>query len=208
MLCSILVLLMTPALAMLYSGMIKSKNTLNTIMNCFIVFGIIKIKWVFIGYTLAFGEYLGFGIIWNLDNFALRAMGGYNDAGIPHILFALFQMMFALIAAAIITGSLVGRVKLGVLVIFLLFWSTLVYDMLAHMIWSKKGFLLERGGLDFAGGGVVHISAGVAGLVWALLVGSRKENTAISSNAHSILYAFLGAVLLLIGWLGFNSGSA
>lgn len=208
MLCSLLVLLMTPALAMFYSGMVKSKNTLNTIMNCFIVFGIITIQWVFIGFTLAFGEDLGFGIVGNFENFALKNVSGYNDLGVPNILFAIFQMAFALIAAAIITGSLVGRVKLGVLVIFLFFWSTLVYDVLAHMIWSEEGFLLKRGGLDFAGGGVVHISAGIAGLVGALLVGSRKENTAISSNAHSIPYAFLGAILLLIGWLGFNSGSA
>lgn len=208
MLCSLLVLLMTPALAMFYSGMVKSKNTLNTIMNCFIVFGVITLQWVFIGFTLAFGQDLGFGIMGDLGNFALKDVSAYNDLGVPNILFAIFQMAFALIAAAIITGSLVGRIKLGVLVVFLLFWSTLVYDILAHMIWSKDGFLLQRGSLDFAGGGVVHISSGVAGLIGALLVGSRKENHAINDNAHSIPYAFLGAILLFMGWLGFNSGSA
>ncbi|MBR2495330.1 ammonium transporter [Helicobacter sp.] len=209
MLCSLLVLLMTPSLAMFYAGMVKSKNTLNTIMNCFIGFGVISLQWIVIGYTLSFGADSGLGIIGNLDHVFLAHIDGVNDNGIPHILFIVFQMMFALIAAAIITGSLVGRIKLGVLVVFLIFWSTLVYDVLAHMIWSKEGFLLVRGGLDFAGGGVVHISSGIAGLVGALIVGARKDNTSYTQGgAHSVPYAFLGAVLLFIGWLGFNSGSA
>ena len=210
MLCSLLVLLMTPALAMFYSGMVKSKNTLNTIMNCFIVFGVITLQWVDIGFSLAFGEDSGSGIVGSLENLGLVGISGYDENGVPHILHVIFQMMFALIASAIITGSLVGRIKLGVLVIFLIFWSTIVYDLLAHMIWSEEGFLLVRGGLDFAGGGVVHVSAGVAGLVGALIVGARKEedNYHISSGAHSVPYTFLGAVLLFIGWLGFNAGSA
>ena len=157
MLCSLLVLLMTPALAMFYSGMVKSKNVLNTIMNGFIVFGVITLQWIFIGFSLSFSEDSGAGIIGGFANFALNGITGYNNSGVPNILYVIFQMMFALIASAIITGSLVGRIKLGVLVVFLLFWSTLVYDVLAHMIWSSEGFLLSRGGLDFAGGGVVHI---------------------------------------------------
>ena len=165
MLCALLVLLMTPALGMFYSGMVRTKNSLNTIMNCFIVFGVITLQWVIIGFSLAFGQDSGYGIVGNFSNFVLEGISGYNDAGVPNILFVTFQMMFALIASAIITGSLVGRVKLGVLVIFLIVWSTFVYDVLAHMIWSSDGFLLNRGGLDFAGGGVVHISSGVAGLV-------------------------------------------
>lgn len=205
-LCTLLVLLMTPSLAMFYSGMVKSKNTLNTIMNCFIVFGVITLQWIVLGYTLSFGADLGFGFVGNLDNFFLKNLAGFNSSGVPNILFMAFQMMFALIACAIITGSLVGRIKLGVLVVFLIFWSTFVYDILAHMIWSENGLLLTRGSLDFAGGGVVHISSGVAGLVGALLVGARKE--AGESDAHSIPYAFLGAILLFIGWLGFNAGSA
>lgn len=210
MLCALLVLLMTPALAMFYSGMVRTKNAINTIMNCFIVFGVITLQWIVIGFSLAFGGDSGFGIVGTLQNLGLDGISGYNDDGVPNILYVLFQMMFALIASAIITGSLVGRVKLGVLVIFLIFWSTIVYDVLAHMIWSESGFLLVRGGLDFAGGGVVHVSAGVAGLVGALIVGARKEedNYHISSGAHSVPYTFLGAVLLLIGWLGFNAGSA
>ena len=207
MLCALLVLLMTPALGMFYSGMVRTKNSLNTIMNCFIVFGVIKLQWVIIGFSLAFGQDSGYGIVGNFSNFVLEGISGYNDAGVPNILFVTFQMMFALIASAIITGSLVGRVKLGVLVIFLIVWSTFVYDVLAHMIWSSDGFLLNRGGLDFAGGGVVHISSGVAGLVGALLVGARKDNPK-NAQAHSIPYSFLGAILLFIGWLGFNAGSA
>lgn len=209
MLCSLLVLLMTPALAMFYSGMVKSKNVLNTIMNGFIVFGVITLQWIFIGFSLSFSEDSGAGIIGGFANFALNGITGYNDSGVPNILYVIFQMMFALIASAIITGSLVGRIKLGVLVVFLLFWSTLVYDVLAHMIWSSKGFLLSRGGLDFAGGGVVHISSGVAGLIGALMVGARKEAVShMQGGASSVPYAFLGAILLFIGWLGFNAGSA
>ncbi|TQR61106.1 ammonium transporter [Campylobacter troglodytis] len=209
MLCALLVLLMTPALAMFYSGMVRSKNTLNTIMNCFIVFGVISLQWVVLGFTLAFGEDTGSGIVGSFANFVLEGVTGYNDSGVPNILFVIFQMMFALIASAIITGSLVGRIKLGVLVVFLLFWSTLVYDVLAHMIWSDDGFLLKRGSFDFAGGGVVHISSGVAGLVGALMVGARRQkDESIASGANSIPYAFLGAILLFIGWLGFNAGSA
>ncbi len=209
MLCSLLVLLMTPALAMFYSGMVRSKNTLNTIMNVFIVFGVISLQWVVLGFTLAFSEDTGLGIVGSFANFALSGISGYNDAGVPNVLFVIFQMMFALIASAIITGSLVGRIKLGVLVVFLIFWSTLVYDILAHMIWSSDGFLLKRGSFDFAGGGVVHISSGIAGLVGALMVGARRDKPQdVSTTAHSIPYAFLGAILLFIGWLGFNAGSA
>ena len=208
MLCALLVLLMTPALAMFYSGMVRSKNTLNTIMNVFIVFGVISLQWVLLGFSLAFSEDTGLGIVGSFANFALNGISGYNDAGVPNVLFVIFQMMFALIASAIITGSLVGRIKLGVLVVFLIFWSTLVYDILAHMIWSKDGFLLKRGSFDFAGGGVVHISSGIAGLVGALMVGARRDKPQDSAAAHSIPYAFLGAILLFIGWLGFNAGSA
>lgn len=209
MLCALLVLLMTPSLAMFYAGMVKSKNTLNTIMNCFIGFGVISLQWIVIGYSLSFGTDSWLGIVGSLEHLFAANTAGVNDNGVPNILLVIFQMMFALIAAAIITGSLVGRIKLGVLVVFLLLWSTFVYDILAHMIWSENGFLLARGGLDFAGGGVVHISSGVAGLVGVLIVGARRENISYTQGgAHSVPYAFLGAILLFIGWLGFNSGSA
>lgn len=186
-----------------YSGMVRSKNTLNTIMNCFIAFSVITLQWVVLGFSFSFGKDEGLGLVGNFENFLLEGISGYNASGVPNILL----MMFVLIASAIITGSLVGRIKLGVLVIFLLFWSTLVYDVLAHMIWSSEGFLLKRGSLDFAGGGVVYISSGVAGLVGALIVGARKSDDE-DKNAHSIPYAFLGVILLFIGWLGFNAGSA
>ncbi len=209
MLCSLLVLLMTPALAMFYAGLVRSKNMLNTIMNCFIVFGVISLQWILLGFTLSFGEDTGAGVVGSLANFALDGVSGYNASGVPNVLFVAFQMMFALIASAIITGSLVGRIKLGVLVVFLIFWSTLVYDVLAHMVWSENGFLLGRGSFDFAGGGVVHISSGIAGLVGALMVGARRDKPEnATNNANSIPYAFLGAILLFMGWLGFNAGSA
>lgn len=207
MVCSLLVLLMTPSLAMFYSGMVRSKNTLNTIMNCFIMFGIITLQWVVIGFSLAFGTDVGNGVVGGFEHLFLAQMHGENAAGVPNILFAIFQMMFAIIAAAIIVGSLVERIKLGVLIIFLVVWSTLVYDILAHMIWHDDGFLLVRGSLDFAGGGVVHISSGIAGLVGAILVGARR-NKPIENGIHSVPYAFLGAILLFLGWLGFNAGSA
>lgn len=207
MLCSLLVLLMTPSLAMFYSGLVQAKNALNTIMNCFIVFGLVSFTWIFVGFSLAYeGDYLG--IIGDLSAAFLNNVEGVNANGVPQLLNVVYQMMFALIASAVITGSLVGRVKLSVLAIFLIFWSILVYAILAHMIWDEQGFLLTRGGLDFAGGGVVHISAGTAGLIGVLMVGARKEIAHISEQAHSIPYAFLGGILLFIGWLGFNSGSA
>lgn len=204
LLCSLLVLLMTPALSMFYSGLVGSKNTLNTIMNGFIVFGVVTFQWVAIGFSLSFSGDV-FGLIGDFKFAFWQNLQGVNENGVPNILIAAFQMMFALIATSIITGSLVGRVRLGVLVVFLLFWSTIVYDSLAHMIWAG-GWLQSRGGLDFAGGGVVHISSGVAGLVGALIVGSRK--TPEQNGAHSVPYAFLGAILLFMGWLGFNAGSA
>jgi len=207
MLCTFLVLLMTPSLAMFYAGMVHSKNMLNTIMNCFIVFGVITLQWIFVGYSLSFSGDIGGGICGDFDAIFLSNLDTLGENGVPNILNAVFQMMFALIASAIITGSLVGRIKLGVLVVFLIFWSTFVYDILAHMIWGG-GFLQMRGGLDFAGGGVVHVSSGVAGLVGALMVGARREVKPIQTDANSIPYSFLGAILLFTGWLGFNSGSA
>ncbi|WP_258443628.1 ammonium transporter [Helicobacter sp. 16-1353] len=202
--CASLVLLMTPALAMFYSGMVRSKNVLNTIMNCFIVIAVLSIQWVLLGYTLAFGSDIGGGILGSLEYFALENIG--NDGAIPHNLFMIFQMMFAIIAAAIITGAFVERMKFGVLVIFIVLWSTFVYDPLAHWVWNSDGWLLKIGSLDFAGGGVVHISAGIAGLVGCIMLGRRKKLNQIAP--HSIPYTFLGGILLWIGWLGFNAGSA
>lgn len=201
-----LVLLMTPALAMFYGGMVRSKNVLNTIMGGFIVIGILSIQWILLGYTLAFGDDIGGGILGSLNYFALEGVGSEASGTISHNLFMIFQMMFCIIAAAIITGAFVERVKFGVLVVFILLWSTLVYDPLAHWVWSSDGWLLKLGSLDFAGGGVVHISAGIAGLVGCIMIGRRKKLSQITP--HNIPYTFLGGILLWIGWLGFNAGSA
>lgn len=135
---------MTLALAMFYLGMVRSKNTLNTIMNCFIVFGVITLQWVVLGFSLSFGKDEGLWLVENFENFLLEGISGYNASRCSKYSFCAFSMMFVLIASAIITGSLVGRIKLGVLVIFLLFWSTLFYDVLAHMIWSSEGFCLKE----------------------------------------------------------------
>lgn len=205
LLSAALVLLMTPALAMFYSGMVRSKNVLNTIMNSFIIIGILSIQWILIGYSIAFGSDIS-GILGGLDYFALSGVGSEASGTIPHNLFMIFQMMFAIISGAIITGAFVERVRFGILVIFILLWSTLVYDPLAHWVWSSDGWLLKLGSLDFAGGGVVHISAGIAGLVGCILIGRRKKITTITP--HNIPYTFLGGILLWIGWLGFNAGSA
>ncbi|PAF51789.1 ammonium transporter [Helicobacter sp. 13S00401-1] len=208
LLCTMLVLLMTPALAMFYSGMTKSKNALSTIMNSFVVFGVVAIEWAIIGFTLSFGHDTGIGIIGDLSFFALDNLKGVNENGVPNLLFMLFQMMFAIISTAIIGGSLVGRVRFSVIIIFTTLWSLIVYNILAHAVWSENGFLLHRGGLDFAGGGVVHISAGIAGLVGALVVGCRKSHMIEGNMPHNLPFSFLGAMLLFFGWLGFNAGSS
>lgn len=204
---ALLVLLMTPAIAIFYSGMTKSKNALSTIMNSFLLLSVISLQWVIIGYSIAFGVD-HFGLFGGLNFTFLDNVTGLNDSKIPNILFMLFQMMFAIIAGAIITGSLVGRMKFGVLLVFILLWSTFVYDPLAHLIWSENGWLLTRGSLDFAGGGVVHISSGVAGLIGAIMLGKQKGFGTSSVLPHNLPFSFIGAILLFIGWLGFNSGSA
>ncbi|PAF48598.1 ammonium transporter [Helicobacter sp. 12S02634-8] len=204
--CTLLVLLMTPALAVFYSGMVRTQDSLSVLMNCLVMFGVISIQWVLLGYTLAFGGDIGSGLLGGWEHLGASNLEGNNANGIPNSLFMTFQMMFAIIAAAIFTGSFVGRIRFGVLIVFALIWTTLVYDPLAHWIWSENGWLLKGGSLDFAGGGVVHISAGVAGLVGALFLGKRKQMTGIFP--HSLPYSFLGAMLLFVGWLGFNAGSA
>lgn len=206
--CTMLVMLMTPAVAMFYSGMVKAKNALSTIMNSYIVLGIVAIEWAVVGYSLSFADDTGFGIVGNLDFFGLENVSGVNDSGVPNMLYMMFQMMFAIISAAIIGGSLVGRVRFGVIIVFITLWSMFVYNVLAHMVWSENGFLALRGSLDFAGGGVVHISAGVAGLVGALMIGARKDHDIEPVIPHNLPFSFLGAMLLFLGWLGFNAGSA
>lgn len=202
--CSSLVLLMTPALGMFYGGMVNRGNVLNTMINCSMLFALVCIQWVIVGYTLAFGDDIG-QVIGSLNHIFLNNVQDSVIGLVPENLFAFFQMLFAVIGAAIITGSFVERMRFGVLLIFVLCWSTLVYDILAHWVWGG-GWLMKIGSLDFAGGGVVHIAAGVAGLVGCLLLGKRKFKRGILP--HSLPLSFIGAIFLWLGWLGFNTGSA
>ncbi|CAM2813184.1 ammonium transporter [Helicobacter burdigaliensis] len=201
---SLLVILMTPALGLFYGGMVRKINVLNTLIVCIVVFSLVALQWIVLGYTLAFGED-NYGLIGGLEYiFALGVDGGFVG-GVPQKLFMFFQMLFAIIGSAIITGAFVERMRFGVLLIFVLFWSIFVYDVLAHWVWGS-GWLMKIGSLDFAGGGVVHIAAGVAGLVGAVMVGKRKSARGILP--HSLPLSFIGAVFLWLGWLGFNTGSA
>lgn len=206
-----LVFLMTPGLAFFYGGMVRRKNVLNTILSSFFICGLASVLWIIAGYSLSFGSDNG-GIIGGFnylffDGVSWGANAAYA-ATIPETLFAAFQMMFAIITCALITGSLVGRMKFTSLVIFITAWSFLVYYPLAHMVWGDGGFIRELGALDFAGGNVVHISSGVSGLVACILLGKRRGHGMISYKPHNIPFVFLGAGLLWFGWFGFNAGSA
>lgn len=202
--CSGLVLLMTPALGMFYSGMVNRNNVLSTTINSIMLYALVAIQWVIVGYTLAFGDDIGL-VIGNLNHIFLVGIEGESIGMISENLFVFFQMLFAVIGAAIITGSFAERMRFGVLLIFILCWSTFVYDILAHWVWGG-GWLMKIGSLDFAGGGVVHIAAGVAGLVGCIMLGKRKYVKGIVP--HNLPLSFIGAVFLWIGWLGFNTGSA
>lgn len=201
---SALVLLMTPALGMFYGGMVNRKNVLNTTLSGIILYSLIALQWVVLGYTLAFGDDIAL-LIGDLNHIFLTNLQDSNIGTIPENLFMFFQMMFAVIGAAIITGSFAERMRFGVLLIFIFCWSTFVYDVLAHWVWGG-GWLMKIGSLDFAGGGVVHIAAGVAGLVGCIMLGKRNYTKGLLP--HSLPLSFIGAILLWMGWLGFNTGSA
>lgn len=205
------VLMMTPALAFFYGGMVRKKNILSTLNLSFITIGLISIQWILIGYTLAFGRNLG-GVIGSLRFFGLHGVGAIPNpayaATIPHSAFAAYQMMFAIITPALITGAFVERIKFKTFLIFTLLWATLVYDPVAHWVWGVGGFLRKLGALDFAGGAVVHITAGVAALAVALVIGQRKGYGKVLMEPSNIPYTVLGAGLLWMGWFGFNGGSA
>ncbi len=205
-----LVFFMTPGLALFYGGMVKRKNVLSTIMASFFVCGLASVLWVAIGYSLSFGKDIG-GIIgnfqWAFFNGVTGEPGSYAGT-IPHTLFGAFQMMFSIITAAIITGSLVERMKFSALFFFITLWLIIVYYPLAHMVWGAGGLISGLGAIDFAGGNVVHISSGVSGLVAAIILGKRKGYGVTSSQPHNIPLVFIGAAILWIGWFGFNAGSA
>ncbi|HUL21242.1 MAG TPA: ammonium transporter, partial [Thermodesulfobacteriota bacterium] len=208
---SALVMLMTPGLALFYGGMVRKKNVLGTVMQSFIALGVISIQWVLYGYSLAFGPDVGH-VIGNLSWIGLRGVGldPYPDysATIPHQAFMIFQMMFAVITPALITGAIAERFKFKTYLIFLILWATFVYDPLAHWVWGVGGWIRNLGALDFAGGLVVHISSGIAALAAALVVGKRKGYGEEPLPPHNLTMTLLGAALLWFGWFGFNGGSA
>ncbi|MFV0558075.1 MAG: ammonium transporter [Enterococcus sp.] len=203
--CSGLVFLMTPALAFFYGGLARRKNILNTMMMSLVMLGVVSLIWVIVGYSLAFsgsGTFVG-----NLDQVFLRGVSMFEGTSIPDGLFAGFQMMFALITAAIITGAVAGRMRFSAIIAFVTAWIILVYAPLAHMVWGG-GFLAQIGSIDFAGGNVVHISSGITGLVLALVLGRRRDYGQAEYRPHNIPFVVLGAGLLWFGWFGFNAGSA
>ncbi len=209
---SALVLLMTaPGLALFYGGMVRQKNALGTLMHSFIILALISIQWVLWGYTLAFGPDKG-GIIGGLDWMGLRGVGQTPNADyaatIPHQAFMLFQMMFAVITPALITGAFAERKKFSTFIVFILAWATLVYDPLAHWVWGVGGWLRNLGALDFAGGTVVHISSGISALAAAIVIGKRKGFGHHPMPPHNLPLTVMGAGLLWFGWFGFNAGSA
>ena len=208
--CSALVLLMTPGFAFFYGGMVRRKNVVNTMMTSIFVIGIATVMWVLFGYSLAFGvDHLGIiGDLSHLGLVGLTGKVGEYASTIPDLGFAMFQMMFAIITPALITGAVAGRMKFKALFLFIIFWSTLVYYPMAHMVWGIGGFLAKIGSVDFAGGNVVHISSGVSALVLCLVLGKRKDYGKANYRIHNIPFVVLGASLLLFGWFGFNAGSA
>lgn len=206
-----LVMLMIPGLALFYGGMVRTKNVLGTIMHSFIALGVITIQWILFGYSLAFGPDIGH-VIGSLQWAGLKGVGldpfpGYG-ATVPHQAFMIFQMMFAVITPALIAGAFAERFKFKTYLVFLILWATFVYDPLAHWVWGIGGWIRELGGLDFAGGLVVHISAGVAALAAALVVGKRKGYAKEPMPPHNLTLTLLGTGMLWFGWFGFNGGSA
>lgn len=209
---SALVLMMTiPGLFLFYGGLVRSKNTLGTIMQCFIITALISVQWVLWGYSLAFGPDKG-GIIGSLAWFGLKGVGLDPDpdyaATIPHQAFMVFQLMFAIITPALITGAFAERAKFSTFIIFILLWATFIYDPLAHWVWAVGGWLRNLGALDFAGGTVVHISSGVSALAACLLFGKRRGYGREPMPPHNLPFCVIGAALLWVGWFGFNAGSA
>jgi ammonium transporter, Amt family len=204
-----LVMLMTPGLGLFYGGLVRQKNVLGTIMQSFISLGIISIIWVLYGYSLAFGGDVG-GLIGNLQWLGLKGVGldagPYSDK-IPHLLFCAFQLMFAIITPALITGAFAERMKFSAFLLFTILWSTLVYLPVCHWVWGG-GWLGKLGALDFAGGTVIHINSGIAALVAAVIIGKRKGVKTQAFYPHNLPMTVLGAALLWFGWFGFNAGSA
>ncbi|MGM0167538.1 amt family ammonium transporter [Enterococcus sp. AZ135] len=205
LICSGLVFLMTPALAFFYGGLERRKNILNTMMMVICTMGLASLIWVVLGYSLSFsggGDFIG-----NLDKVFFKGISMTKGDGIPEGLFAFFQMMFALITTAILTGSVAGRMRFSAIFLFIAIWLVVVYFPMAHMVWGG-GFLDKIGSIDFAGGNVVHISSGISGLVLAIVLGRRREYHLGDYRPHNVPFVVLGTGLLWFGWFGFNGGSA
>ena len=208
---SALVMLMTPGVALFYGGMVRRKNLLSTIMMSFVCLGLVGILWVLYGYSLSFGSDNG-GFIGGLDFIGLTSVGqepsSVYASTVPHLAFMIFQAMFAIITVALITGAVVERMKFSALLVFSLLWLTLVYSPIAHWVWGDSGWLSNLGVLDFAGGAVVHINAGVSALALVMLLGRRRGFPQEPMEPNNIPMVVLGAGLLWFGWFGFNAGSA
>lgn len=213
LICTMLVFFMTPGLAMFYGGMVRRKNTVNTLMSVVFCCGLAIVMWFAFGYSLAFApDAGGFGFIGDLSyaffNNTSSTEAGFYAANIPSALFAIFQLVFCIITPAIIVGSLSGRMKFPAIFVFVAFWLLLVYYPLAHMVWGEGGLILGLGAVDFAGGNVIHISSGVSGLVACIILGSRKGYGIQAYHPHNIPLFFIGGSILWAGWFAFNGGCA
>lgn len=206
-----LVLLMTPALGLFYAGMARTKNVLNILMQSFVALSVVSVLWAVVGYSLAFAR--GNSFVGGLDYLFLKGVGQdaltLNGAAltVPHLLFMAFQMMFAIITPALISGAIVERMKFSAYLVFIALWSLLVYSPVAHMVWGEGGLFVGKA-LDFAGGTVVHITSGFSALALALLMGKRRLNHSDDTRPHNLPMVLLGAGLVWFGWFGFNAGSA
>jgi ammonium transporter, Amt family len=205
-----LVMMMTPALAFFYGGLVRKKNVLSVMMHCFAIICVVGVLWVLFGYSMAFGPDVK-GVVGNLHWAFLRNVGiipsGDYGKTIPHLLFMAFQMMFAIITPALIVGAFAERIKFKGFLFFIILWATFIYNPLAHMVWGNGGWLAKAGALDFAGGTVIHVNAGIAALVLAILLGKRKGST-FPKAPHNLPFAVFGSGFLWFGWFGFNAGSA
>lgn len=210
---SALVMLMVPAVGFFYAGMVRSKNVVSVLKQSMVILSLVTLQWILVGYSLVFGKDIN-GFIGDLSYFGLRGVGFAPNVDyaptIPHLVFMVFQGMFAIITPALIIGAFVERIRFKTLVIFTLAWATLVYDPIAHWVWGVGGFLKSQGALDFAGGTVVHVSAGFSALAAAWLVGKREDSKTVhpATSANNVPFVILGAALLWFGWFGFNGGSA
>lgn len=210
---SALVMLMVPAVGFFYAGMVRSKNVISVLKHSMVILSLVTLQWIIVGYSLVFGKDIN-GLIGDLSYFGLAGVGFAPNADyaptIPHLVFMVFQGMFAIVTPALIIGAFVERIRFKTLVIFTLAWATLVYDPIAHWVWGVGGFLRNQGALDFAGGTVVHISAGFSAIAAAWLVGKREDAKTVqpATSANNVPFVILGAALLWFGWFGFNAGSA